>query len=119
MLVVGVVVALAACQADGSGRVAGLTSPVGSTSGAAALSITPATARITVGTPLQLSTNAAAALQSQVEWSSLSPSVATVSQTGLVTAGAAGTATIRARFSSDTANVATATIQVTSATGTP
>lgn len=119
VVIIVAAVALAACETDRSPQIAGLTPTTGASSGASALAITPASARITIGSSLQLATNAPAALQSQVEWASLTPSVATVSQTGLVTAGAAGTATVRARFSSDTTNTTTAIITVVPLTGTP
>jgi uncharacterized protein YjdB len=105
-----------ACEADGSRRIAGLppvAGTVGTTSSRAALTLSPDRVQLAVGGTTQLSTNAPATLANDVQWVSLQSSIATVNQSGLVTALGAGTAVIRARYASDTTNQATATIEVT------
>lgn len=110
------VLAIAACDAATSPKLAGLSGPGGSSGGtnggntAQQLVITPNLVQLKVGTTFQLSTNATAAQQSQIQWSSLAPAIVTVTQSGVVSAAASGTATIVARYSFDTTNVATATI---------
>lgn len=104
---------LLACDSDRTPTIAGIgggTIPPGSSTGQ--LAITPSSAEILVGGTVQLTTNAPAALQGQIEWFSLSPTIASVSQTGLVTGGGIGSATIRARAIGDTTNVATAVVVV-------
>jgi len=76
--------------------------------------VTPATATIVVGATqtLSASVNPSNANQS-VTWSSLNPSIATVSSGGVVTGVAAGTATIRATSVADNTKFQSATITVT------
>jgi len=110
-------VAIAACDASTSPHLAGLNGPGGTSGGTntvTPLSISPNVVQMTVGTTFQLSTNAASAQQSQVQWSSLNTATATVSQTGLISAIAPGATTIVARYSFDTNNVATASVVVNS-----
>lgn len=78
------------------------------------LTISPSQVSLSVGTTAQLSTNAGSSQTGQLQWFTSNSNVATVSGTGLVTAFAAGTATITARLLSDTAHVASATVLVTS-----
>lgn len=109
-------VAIAACDAT-SPQLAGLNGPgrtSGGTNNVTPLSISPNVVQMTVGTTFQLSTNAASAQQSQVQWSSLNTAIATVSQTGLISAISPGATTIVARYSFDTTNVATASVVVNS-----
>lgn len=110
-------VAIAACDASANARLAGLNGPGGTSGGVdttTPLSISPSLVQMTVGTTFQLSSNAASAQQSQVQWSSLNTAIATVSQTGLISAIAPGVTTIVARFSFDTAKVATTNVVVSS-----
>lgn len=76
------------------------------------LAITPAQAQLVVGATLQLTTNASAALQPQVQWQSFQPAIAAVNASGVVTAIAAGTAVVEARFAFDTTQAATTAITV-------
>jgi Bacterial Ig-like domain (group 2). len=111
-------VMLTACDQSTSPSIAGVGGssglPPGNVSNnTAALVITPSHVQLIVGATSQLSTNASASLQSQVQWGSLKSTVATVSPSGLVTAVGVGTTIITARYSFDSARVATATIDVT------
>jgi hypothetical protein len=83
------------------------------TSSTAQLVVNPSFVQLAAASTVQLSTNAPGNLSSQVRWTSLQPTIASVSQTGLVTTLVAGTATIVARYTFDTANVAAATVLVT------
>ncbi len=76
------------------------------------LAVVPNQVQLAVGATVQLTTTAPANQQAQVQWSSLNPSIAAVSATGLVTALAPGAAVIRARYAFDTTRTATATINV-------
>jgi hypothetical protein len=105
-------VSLLACDTDRTPTIAGIGGGTVSSSTAGQLAITPANSEITLGGTVQLTTNAPAALQGQIEWFSFSPTVATVTQSGLVTGGGIGSATIRARPVGDTTNVATAVVVV-------
>ncbi len=80
------------------------------------LIVNPGQLQLALGATFQLTTNAPASLQNQVQWNSLESTIATVSASGLVSAVAPGTATIVARYSFDTTRAATATINVV---GTP
>lgn len=117
VLAAAVTAAIAACDSTAATHIAGVATGT-STSAATALAISPSTAAMQVGAQQQLTTNAPLNLQSQVQWRSSQPTVAAVSPTGLVTAVGVGTTQITARFSFDTATVATAAIAVTAATGT-
>lgn len=117
IIALAAVMAIAACDAATSPKLAGLKGPGGTSGGTDGgsnttqqLVITPNLVQLTVGTTFQLSTNATAAQQSQIQWSSLAPAIVTVTQAGVLSAVGAGTTTIVARFSFDTTNVATATI---------
>lgn len=114
------VVAIAACDAT-SPQLASLLGPGGTSGGTnngntQPLVISPNLVQLAVGTTFQLSTNASTSQQSQLQWSSLQPAIATVSQSGLVSAVGAGVTTVVARFTFDTANVATATVIATTPT---
>jgi Bacterial Ig-like domain (group 2) len=74
--------------------------------------LTPNTATLAVGQTVQLFVNLPDTMRSQVLWRSLEPGIAVVTQDGLVTAIAAGQATILARLAFDTNRVAPATIVV-------
>lgn len=76
------------------------------------LVISPSFATITVGQSLQLVTNVPDTLQSQLQWFSQLPTVANVSQSGLVTGGTPGTTIITVRLTSDTLLTAATTITV-------
>lgn len=117
IIALAAVMAIAACDAATSPKLAGLSGPGGTSGGTDGgnkttqqLVITPNLVQLNVGTTYQLSTNATAAQQSRIQWSSLAPAIVTVTQAGLVSAVGAGTTTIVARYSFDTTNVATATI---------
>src|SRR5512146_576900 len=117
IIALAAVMAIAACDAATNPKLGGLNGPGGPGGGTNGgnnatqqLVITPNLVQLTVGTTFQLSTNATAAQQSQIQWSSLAPAIATVTQAGVVSAVGSGTTTIVARFSFDTTNVATATI---------
>ena len=71
---------------------------------------TPSIVTLAEGQSVQLVTNAPDTLR--VSWSSLQPTVATVTQTGVVTALGVGTATIAARLTIDSTIVGPATIIV-------
>lgn len=75
--------------------------------------MTPSFVQLAAAGTIQLSTNAPSNLVSQVRWTSLQSTIASVTQTGLVTTLTAGTATVVARYVFDTTNVASATIVVT------
>jgi uncharacterized protein YjdB len=113
-------IAIAACDQAVVPTIAGLGGTVGTdTTGTgngpstSALIISPSTIQLGVGATFQFGTNAPLTLASQLEWSSLNPSVVAVSPAGVATAIAPGTATITARFSFDTSHVALATVTVT------
>jgi uncharacterized protein YjdB len=101
--------AVGAC--DSNNQVAAI-APVVPNSVTPALIIAPNQVTIAVGAQAQLSTNAGASQQGQLQWSSSNTIVATVSPTGLVTGFSAGAATITARFVFDTLQAATATVIV-------
>jgi hypothetical protein len=117
---------LAACDQAATPTIAGLgggTGPItgggttgGSTGNTASITVLPNQVQLIVGGSVQMSTNAALALQSQVQWSSLQPAIVAVSPSGLATAIAPGTAVIVARFAFDTTQAGSATITVV---GTP
>ena len=117
IIALAAVMAIAACDAATSPKLAGLTGPGGTSGGTDGgnkttqqLVISPNLVQLKVGTTFQLSTNATTAQQNQIQWSSLASAIVTVTQAGLVSAVGSGTATIVARYSFDTANVATASI---------
>ncbi|HVX41447.1 MAG TPA: Ig-like domain-containing protein [Gemmatimonadaceae bacterium] len=117
--------ALSACDQATAPRVAGL-GGTGTVSGGgtttnnttAPLLVNPGSLQLAVGATFQLGTNAPVSLQSQVQWTSLQSTIATVSASGLVSAVAPGTATIVARYAFDTTRAATATINVVGTTTT-
>lgn len=114
--------ALAACDQATTPTIAGLgggTGPVGgggntggSNGTATSITVLPNQAQLIVGGSVQLSTNAPLALQSQIQWSSLQPTVVAVSPSGLATGVAPGTAVVVARFAFDTTRTGSATITV-------
>ena len=78
---------------------------------AATYSLTPATASVAVGGTVQLTASSTNLSDTKVAWSSANTSVATVSDTGLVTAGkTAGTAVITAKYSDGTTKTTTITV---------
>jgi uncharacterized protein YjdB len=105
--------AVGACGEATTPIVAGIGGGTISGDSTSALAISPSLVQLVPGGTSQLTTNAPASLQTQVQWSSLQTTIAAISPTGLVTAVGPGTATITARYSSDTTNVATATVVVT------
>lgn len=118
--------AVTACDQRQTPTIAGLggggtttDTSVTNTGSSAPLAITPNSLQLTVGTTFALNTNAPADLQDQLEWRSGQPTIATVNNTGTVTAIAPGTAIISARYTFDTTQVATATVNVTGTTTTP
>lgn len=88
------------------------TAPTSGTPVTTPLAIVPSQAQLVLGTTMQLTTNASAALQSQLQWQSFQPAIAAVTPAGVVTALSAGTAVVQARFAFDTTQAATATITV-------
>jgi uncharacterized protein YjdB len=110
---------IAACEQSVTPTIAGLGGQVGTDTSrgggpaTSSLVILPSTLQLGVGATFQFGTNAPLSQRSQVEWSSLEPSVVAVSPTGQATAIAPGVATITARFSFDTTHVAVATVTVT------
>jgi hypothetical protein len=112
-LILGAAALLAACDQSGTFNLVGL----GVTAtGNAPLVITPNQLTLNVGGTAQLRTNAPQSLQNQVQWSSLETTIVTISPSGSIDAVGAGTATIRARYATDTTNVASATVTVTGIT---
>ncbi|HEY5062688.1 MAG TPA: Ig-like domain-containing protein [Gemmatimonadaceae bacterium] len=112
-LILGAAALLAACDQSGTSILAGL----GITAtGNAPLVITPNQLTLTVGGTAQLSTNAPLNLQTQVQWSSLESTIVTISPSGSIDAVGPGTATITARYATDTTNVGSATVTVTGTT---
>lgn len=109
-------VALSACGAGPSPTIAGLGGG-NTTANSSRLAISPNQVQLVIRATAQLTTNAPTSLQNQVQWSSQPTTIASISPSGLVTALAPGTATITARYASDTTNVATATVVVTSISG--
>jgi hypothetical protein len=110
------VAALLACDVDRTPTIAGIgggpsTAPLGTDT--TQLLVFPSTAQIVLGGQIQLTTNVPAVATQQLEWASLNPLIASVSQTGLVTGGSVGSATIRVRLVGDTTNIATSVILVT------
>ena len=105
--------------------IANQTTPVNLTLGSTIVdfSLTPATATLATGAQATLGTtakDASGALvltsSSKIEWTSLTPSLATVDGAGRVSALAAGTATIQAR-ETESGKTATAVITVTAGSG--
>ena len=108
------IVACDTASSPGIGRLLGPdTLTHDTTSSTAQLVVTPSFVQLAAASTVQLSTNAPSNLASQVRWTSLQSTIASVSQTGLVTTLTAGTATVVARYAFDTTNVASATIVVT------
>ena len=106
-----------ACDTASSPGIGRLLGPDGATqdttSSTGQLVVSPSFVQLAAASTVQLSTNAPSNLTSQVRWTSLQPTIASVSQTGRVTTLTVGTATIVARYAFDTTNVAAATIVVT------
>jgi hypothetical protein len=104
----------AACETDLTptiARIGATTSTLLSTR-PESLVVAPQLVQLLTGTAFQLTTNAADTLRKQLVWFSQIPSIATVSQTGLVLAGTPGTTIVTVRYSFDTTNQSSATIQV-------
>jgi uncharacterized protein YjdB len=105
------VAALAGCDSRSTDPTVAAIAGPGVLSASAALTISPSEVTITVGSTTQLSTNAGAQ-SSQLQWFSSNSANATVTNTGLVTAFSPGTATLTARFTSDTNKSASASVIV-------
>lgn len=106
--------AVAACETDLTPTIAhiGGLAAVGTFPAESVLVVRPTLVQIAVGGSAQLFTNAPDSLKQQLVWGSQIPTIATVSQTGLVTAGTPGTTIVTVRYSFDTLNVAATTVQV-------
>lgn len=111
-LIILTVATAAVVACDSNNQVAAIGPLVPGTISPASLVITPNQVTIGVGSQTQLTTNAGASQQGQVQWFSSNTIVATVSPTGLVTGFSAGAVTITARFVFDTLQAATATVIV-------
>jgi hypothetical protein len=107
---------LAACDSTSSGIVAGLGGSTNDSSGRQQLVVSPSAIALTTGSTFQLSASAPTTLQNLLQWSSVNPTVATVSPAGVVLASSAGSTAVSVRYSDDTTNVGTATVTVV---GTP
>jgi hypothetical protein len=101
---------LARCDSTGVGTIAGVGNTTNGT-GTAALTVLPTDVQMSVNSTVLLSTNAG--VSSTLQWLSSNNNVATVAQTGEVTARSVGTAVITVRFAADTSNFATSNISVT------
>lgn len=106
--------AVAACETDLTPTIAhiGTVATVVGFSSESILVIRPSLVVLPVGGAVQLFTNAPDSLKPQLVWVSQIPTIAHVTQTGLVTAGTPGTTIVTVHFAFDTLNVAAATIQV-------
>ena len=106
--------AAVACDTNPRNQIALVGPPVVDTiiGSSAALAISPSFVQVDVGSIVQLSTPAGTFAPDLI-WESDRPSVASVSQTGLVTTLLPGTATISAHFSFDPLTRGFATIVVT------
>jgi uncharacterized protein YjdB len=103
----------AACETDLTPTIAHIGAATSvATSPRESLAVSPTLVLLPVGGSAQLFTNAPDTLRKQLVWSSQLPSIAAVSQSGLVTAGTPGTTIITVRYSFDTTNSANATVQV-------
>ena len=80
--------------------------------GSPTLQVFPNAIQLPVGSSAQLSTNAPLALQNQVQWRALQPSIASVSTSGTVSAFSPGVATVIARYAFDTTQAASTTVTV-------
>lgn len=103
---------LVGCDSTGVGTVAGI-GGTGTTNGSGAttaLTVLPTGVQISVGSTIQLSTNAGNS--SALQWSSSNNTVATVSGTGLVTGLSVGAAAITVRLTSDSTNFAISSVSV-------
>ncbi|HEV2130959.1 MAG TPA: Ig-like domain-containing protein [Longimicrobiaceae bacterium] len=123
----GVATALANGTSTVSAEVEGVTgsATVRVTQAVAQVAVTPATASVVIGTPLQLSAaatdaNGFAVAGAAITWTTSNSAVATVSNTGVVSGRAAGSATISASSGGRTGsasvtvqNVSVATVSVT------
>ncbi|MGH7616840.1 MAG: hypothetical protein ACREPM_06395 [Gemmatimonadaceae bacterium] len=107
--------AAAACETDLTPTIAhiGALGAVARFSSESTLVIAPALIVLPIGGTQQLITNAPDSLLSQLVWISQISAIATVNQSGVVTAGTPGTTIISVRYSFDTLNTASATVQVT------
>lgn len=108
-------VVIAACDTANPPIVANL-GPSNGADTVVRLSISPSSIQLAINQQFQLTTNATGSNAAQVQWSSLQPNIAGVSPDGLVNAFAPGSATITARYSFDTTQVASAIVNVIGAT---
>jgi hypothetical protein len=105
-----------ATAATTDGRGAFTLSATGTAPAGVSVSVTPASATVGAGLTQQLAATVTGDANTAVSWRSSAPAVATVSETGLVRAVAAGTATITATSLADPSRSASSTVTVT-ATG--
>jgi hypothetical protein len=113
ILAFGAAAISAACETDLTPTIAriGATTTL-TTTRRESLVVSPSLIQLPVGGSFQLTTNAPDTLRKQLVWFSQLPSIATVSQSGLVTAGTPGTTIVTVRYSFDTTNTSSATVQV-------
>jgi hypothetical protein len=106
-MILGMVALIAGCDQLASPVFGG----VGGSTSTSGFVVQPNKVQLTIGGTVQLATTS----QDAIQWSSLSPSVAAVSPSGLVTALTVGTAVIQARSAVDTTQLATSVITVVGA----
>ena len=113
LLAFAAAMAAAACETDLTPTIAhiGVATSVAS-SPRESLTVSPSLVTLSIGQSAQLFTNAPDTLRKQLVWTSQIATIAAVSQSGLVTAGTPGTTIITVRYSFDTTNTASATVQV-------
>ncbi len=104
--------AAVACDTNPRNQIALVGPVVDTVATSAAIIISPSFVQVDVGSFVQLSTTAGTFAPDLI-WASDRPSVASVSQSGLVTTLTPGTATITAHFTFDPLNAGVATIVVT------
>jgi len=114
LLALAAAMVAAACETDLTPTIAriGATTTTIVTTRPESLVVAPKLITLVTGTAFQLRTNAPDTLLKQLLWFSQIPSIATVTQTGLVMAGTPGTTIVTVRYSFDTTNTSSATIQV-------
>jgi len=113
LLAGAIVVLVLGCNLAEPPTIAGLFGPA-SINGlnAPQLVISPLAIEMVIGQEAQISTNAPDSLLSQLIWSSRNPTIAAVSQTGVVRALAVGSASIVVQYSFEPLNSASATIVI-------
>lgn len=105
---------IVACDSATPPLVARLGTTTGFSGGVSSINMVLSPSRVTlfIGQSVQIFVNLPDTLRGQLVWRSLQPGIAVVNQDGIVTAVAAGQATILARLAFDTNLVAPATIVV-------